>query len=62
MDAKHGATLEAKYGIILVPKHDAKKEARIGANLEAKSGTYLEVKHGAKWDAKVVAKSMLFGC
>ena len=44
------------FGVILVAKHDAKKEEKIGANLEVKIGTYLEVKHGTKWDAKVVAK------
>ena len=36
------------FGVILVAKHDAKKEAKIG--------TYLEVKHGEKWDAKVIEK------
>ena len=56
MDAKYGATIEEIFGIILVAKHDAKKEAKIDANLEAKIGTYLEVKHGAKWDVKVVEK------
>ena len=38
-----------KYlGVILVAKHDAKKEDKIGANLEATIHTRLEVKHGAK--------------
>ena len=50
------APIEEIFGIILVAKHDAKKEAKIDANLEAKIGRYLEVKHGAKWHAKLVAK------
>ena len=53
---QYGATIEKIFGVILVAKHDAKKEEKNGANLEAKIGTYLEVKHGAKWDAKVVEK------
>ena len=35
-EAKHGATIEAIFGVIFIAKHDAKKEAKIGANLEAK--------------------------
>ena len=45
---KYGATIEEIFGIILVEKQDAKKEAKTCANLEVKIGTYLEVKHGAK--------------
>ena len=57
---KYGATIEEIFGVILVAKHDAKREAKIGANLEGKIDTYLEVKHGAKWNAKVVEKMMQY--
>ena len=55
-EPKYGATIEEIFGIILVAKRDATKEAKIVGILEAKIGTYLEVKHGAKWDGKVVEK------
>ena len=54
--SKYGAAIEEIVAVILVAKHDAKKEEKIGENLEATIDTCLEVKHGAKWDAKVVAK------
>ena len=31
-ESKYGATIEEIFGIILVAKHDAKKEAKIGEN------------------------------